>query len=408
MEFAFTALDPRGTKIQERLRADNSQVALKELQGRGLIVLSLAEEKVTVSDTRHTAVSPFSGRKRRVKTEQIVALTRELAIMVETGVSITMAVDTLLTHADNLTIRDALFEARADLAEGKSISQSLGKHPKVFPKLFIDLIRTAEAGGSLDETLNRAADYIESSHEMKRKVTGAMIYPGVLLTATLLVLTFLLTFVVPQFQEMFVKMNADIPVSTQILFALSDFLRLRWWLLFLGIAALFFGSRQALKQPANQQRWTHVVHRLPIFGNLVKKVAMSRMLRSLATLNSSGVSLLVSLQTASQTAQNVLYEKALLQVRSQVEQGASLTEAITASGIFPGMVCQMVAVGENSGRLSSILMRIASYYEREVEAKLKVMTSIIEPVMIVVLGFVVGFIAVSIIVPIYSLVGSVK
>ena len=415
MNFSYTAIDARGATIKERVQADSEDQALRRLQSQGYVVTALqpvagSERGGAAAGAGHAppARGFFALGGQRVKLEQVAVLTRQFAIMIETGVPVTEALDALREHADSPAIARALSETLADLAGGKTISQAMSAHPRVFPKLYVDMVRTAETGGSLDETLNQAADYLEASLEMRRKVSGALTYPAVLLFVALGVLVFMMTYLLPKFSGLFGKMSANIPASTRFLMAASTFLTTHWWTIPLTLVGAVWGTKTILKIPRGRDAVTRIVHRIPVVGDVVKKVAMARLLRALGTLSGTGISLLVALETAGQTSQDSVYERAMSRIKNDIEDGLSLSEAVRDARVFPPMVCQMMAVGEKSGRLTSVLVRVAGFYERDVDARLKTLTSVIEPVMIVVLGLMVGFIAISIIAPIYSMVGSVK
>ncbi|HLJ68940.1 MAG TPA: type II secretion system F family protein, partial [Chloroflexota bacterium] len=270
------------------------------------------------------------------------------------------------------------------------------------------LVSTAEVSGDLDRTLSLAAEYLETTLEMQRKVRGAMTYPVILFLVAVGVIVFMLTYLLPQFRELFTKMNAVIPTETRVMFALSDFLVGRWYVVVAAIAIAIFSVRAFASTREGSYQICRLLQSIPVLGDLRTKIAISRQIRSLGTLMESGVGLLVALTTAAPTAQNVLFEEAMMSAWHRVNEGATLNESMRESGRFPSMVCQMVAVGEKSGRVGSILLRMAAYYEREVDARLKTLSTVLEPLMIVFLGVVVGFLAVSIISPIYSLVSSVK
>ena len=424
MEFAFTAIDAAGGQVKEQIRCDSESQAVQRLQSQGYIILSLdtvggrgrkakANEKGKDSGA---AVSSGSGLnksiplpwKRKLKLDQLTLLTREFAIMIETGVPIVEAIELLREHAENPILQEALEGVHTDLCGGRTLVQAFSVYPNVFPKLYVDMVRTAETGGALDETLNQAADYQELALEMRRKIVGALTYPAILGIVAVMVVLFMLIFLLPQFKDMFSKMGADIPLQTQILLAMSDFLHANWWVVPLTICGAIAAFKAILRVPAGKKAVTKLTHKTPILGDIVKKAILARMLRALGTLSGAGVSLLIALETAQQTAQDVIFEESMTEVRQSVEEGASLSEAVLQTGVFPPMICQMIAVGEKSGRLSPVMLRIAGFYERDIDARLKVLTGVIEPLMIVVLGVIVGFIATSIITPIYSMVGSVK
>ena len=409
MDFTYTALDSRGTKTSERVQAEDDDQALRRLQSQGLVVLSL--EPTRAAQTTGGSVKSLLaslGLTRTAKLEQVVILSRELAIMMETGVPIMEALEALQQHAEDKMMREALAQTHAELTQGKTIAQAMATQPHVFPAVYVSMIRTAETGGSLDETLDQAAEYLESSLEMRRKVSGALTYPAVLMVVAIGVLIFMMTYLLPRFGPLFEHMGADIPTSTRILLATSAFLQQHWWTIPLTLGTGTWSFRTFARTPFGRYVLTRLIHRIPVIGDVVKKVALSRILRALGTLSGAGVSLLLALEMAGQTAQDVLFEAALAQVRQDVEHGISISEAVVKTGAFPPIVCQMMAVGEKSGRLSDVLIRVAKFFERDVDARLKTLAAVIEPFMIVFLGLVIGFIAISVIGPIYSLVGSVK
>lgn len=409
MDFTYTALDAQGARVSERVQAESNDQALRRLQNQGLVVLSLelADAVQAAGRSGKSLIESF-GLSRSAKLEQVVILSRELAIMLETGVPIVEALEALERHAEDKMIKEALGNAHSDLSQGKTIAQAMAAQPHVFPAVYVSMIRTAETGGSFDETLNQAAEYLESSLEMRRKVTGAMTYPAVLMVVATGVLIFMMTYLLPRFGPLFQHMGAEIPTSTRLLLASSAFLQKNWWTIPLTLGGVGFGFRAFAKTPLGRNFLTRMAHRTPAIGDVVKKVALARILRALGTLSGAGVSLLLALEMAGQTAQDVIFEAALGQVRQDVERGVSISEAVTKTGSFPPIVCQMMTVGEKSGRLSEVLLRVAKFFERDVDARLKMLSAVIEPFMIVFLGLVIGFIAISIIGPIYSLVGSVK
>jgi len=413
MEYVITALDTRGAQVEEQLRAGDENDAIQQLQKRGYTILKLAvvserngaNANPALSLPKFSIPNPF---QKRVPFQEVVALTRQLSVMIEAAVPIDEALASLAENTEDPYLREAFQSVCENVSQGRTLSQSLGEYPRIFPKLYVDLVNTAEVSGELDRTLSLAAEYLETSLEMQRKVRGAMTYPIILFVVAAAVIVFMLTYLLPQFRELFTKMNAVVPLETRILFAISDFLTTRWYVLLAMIAAGAAGMRWFSSTQTGNYKICQVLQKVPMLGDLRAKIAISRQIRSLGTLLESGVGLLTALTTAAPTAQNVLYEEALMGAGKRVNEGATLNEAMRSVGRFPSMVCQMVAVGEKSGRVGSILLRMAAYYEREIDARLKTLSTVIEPVMIVFLGVIVGFLAVSIISPIYSLVSSVK
>ena len=405
MEFTYTALNSSGARVEERLQAQDEDSAIRRLQDQGLVVLGLTASKTVDDGARKKSPLPTGGK---VKQEHVVAMSRELSIMIETGVPISDALSLLAEHAENPVIKSTMVATLADVSEGRSLTEAISKHPKIFQKLYVSMVASAEVGGTLHSTLKQAAEYLEMSQEMRRKVKGALTYPIVLDVAMQLVMVFMMVFLVPRFGEMFTHMGVPMPITFTIMMGLSSFLRHEWWLALSMVIGAVFGIRAFLRSPKGNALFTRFLLRIPVLGDTIKKVVMARTLRALSTLLDSGVSMLVALDTVSQVALNVVYEQAFMRARSQVEGGTSLNDAVKATKVFPGMVCQMIAVGEKSGQLTNVLMHVAKYYEREVDARLKALASIIEPVMIVLLGLMVGVIAISIFTPLYSIYDNIK
>lgn len=415
MEYVITALDAKGAQIEEQLRAGDENDAIQQMHRRGYVILRLAESSQggrAAEQAAPAATMPkfnLSGLfAPRVPFQEVVALTRQLSVMIETAVPLDEALAALAENTDDPYLREAFQSITENVSQGRTLSQALAEFPRIFPKLYVDLVNTAEVSGDLDRTLSLAAEYLETMLEMQRKVRGAMTYPVILFLVAVGVIVFMLTYLLPQFRELFTKMNANIPMETKILFALSDFLMLRWYVLIGIIVAAGAGIRWFASTRQGGYQISALLQKVPILGDLRTKIAISRQIRSLGTLMESGVGLLVALSTSAPTSQNVLFEEAMLGAYKRVNEGTTLHEAMRETGRYPSMVCQMVAVGEKSGRVGNILLRMAAYYEREVDARLKTLSTVLEPLMIVFLGVVVGFLAVSIISPIYSLVSSVK
>ena len=420
MEFTYIAINPNGAKVTSQLAADTEDAAVKQLQKQGFVILNLMQgaaataqkkgrsAKVASDEFVPEGQSPKKKTAKRIKSDDVTQLSRELAIMIESGVSIIEAIDSLGTHNDNLAIQQMMMQLKGRLHEGVGLGDAMAQFPKLFSTMYVSMIRTAEVGGRLAETLNQAAEYQEASQEMKRKVKGAMAYPVVLLVVTSIVLIFMLTFVIPQFSQLFTRMNAKLPIQTAILMSASVFLKERWYLIPIVGLSGFFGGRAFLKTETGRRTLTLLSLKFPGIKDIVVKVAVARILRALGTLLESGVSLLVALEMAAQSVSNYHFERAMKVIVQSVSEGKPLTQAMRETGVFPPMICQMISVGEKSGKLSSVLLRMAKFYEAEVDARLKMLSSILEPVMIVVIGIMVGGMAVSIIGPIYSLTDAVK
>lgn len=423
MEFLYTALDGRGAQIRQQIEADSADVALDQLHNQGLVVLALEARRTrsrsgkinmpvatVAQQTARDSLRPARHRfgERRVRTEQIVALTHELSILIETGVPIVEAVDLLMRDEPHPRIREALRAFKEGISEGRGLADSMQRYPDIFPSAYVRMVRTAEVGGNLDITLARAARYVEDQYTLKRQVNAAMAYPKILMVITGGVILFMLLFLIPRFGELFIRMHAPMPFHTRLLLGCSSMLRQHWWNTPVLLLSGALGQRLLLRNPLINSLFGKLLLRLPIAGDLICKIEMVRLLQTLGMLLDSGVPLLIALETAGQTLQHSAFIRAVQEASRQIAEGKPIAAALGATHTFPTTLCQMAAVGEKAGQLSSVLLRMAEHYEQEVSSRLKSLNTILEPLMIVFLGVVVGLVAVSIIDPIYSLMDGIK
>lgn len=413
MNFTFSAINSQGLSVRERLEAESEQEALEALHNRGLTVLALSapRQRPHLDGGAANLLSSITSRfavTKRVRPEQIVALTRELSILIETGVPLLDGVEVLIKDEANPTVRRALLSFRKEINEGRGMADVMAGLPQIFPANYVRMVRTAEKSGKLDETLSRAADYLEKTHEMWSKVQSALTYPKILLFITLGVTLFMLLFLIPRFQEMFTRMNAPLPLYTQLLVGASKLLRERWWVAALLTPILALSLRASLRHPIGQRFAAFVLLRLPVAGDLIRRIETARLIRSLGALLDAGVSLLEALETAGYSVQHRVFTRAVETVRRQVAEGQPIAAAFAETRLFPTALCQIMAVGEKSGRLSAVLIRMAAYYEQEVDNRLKKLSTLLEPLMVVFLAVVVGMVAVAVILPIYSLMDNMK
>ena len=319
MEFTYTALNTQGIKISELLQAEDEDQAVRRLHEQGLTVVALAPH--SAKQTQSSKLNARFGRSK-IKPDHIVGMTRELAIMIETGVPIVDAFGLLAEHAENPSIRRAMINTLQELNQGRTITQAMSNQPKLFPKLYIAMVASAEVGGTLHSTLNQAADYLEASQEMRRKVKGALTYPTVLVVAMIGVLIFMMVFLIPRFTDLFSHMNVQIPPTMRMMMAVSTFMRKDWWALPFIAGGSFFGMRMLLRSPRGSRQAMKLMLRLPIVGDTIRKLCVARILRALSTLQETGVSLLQALDTITQLAQNVIYEEAIIKMKAMVEGGS--------------------------------------------------------------------------------------
>jgi len=399
--YAYKALTPTGATKDNRIEAGSEAQARSMLRLRGEHVVSLRE--LSVGQAKPAAV-----RGKKPTADDVAGTVRQLSIMVRAGVPLVEGLSGLAEQAKSPVLAHALSTMASDVSQGSALSEAFAQHPTVFPTLAAEMAQMAEAGGNLAESLAKLADHLESGAEITRKVRGALAYPIVVMCISVVTVLVMVTFILPRFTKLFKQMGAKVPWTTQALIATSHAVTTYWYLFVGGAFAVFYLTRRYLRTPAGRRKFDALALRLPIVGDVVNKIVLSRVLACMSTLLGSGVPMLKALQTAGAAANNEIVKEALLQASREVAEGNATSQSLRSAGIFPPLVLQMVASGEKTGELPSMLEYVCSLYDRETEAKVKSLTSIIEPIMIVLLGVIVGFIAMSVIVPIYSLVGGVK
>ena len=396
--FAYVARTREGKVKKGSMEAENRQALMNTLRSGGL-----------TPDRNSIKVKGSSGRlrnlsKRRVKTAELLIFTRQLATMINAGLPLLQCLDILGEQTDDPIFSKVIAKIAGSVEGGETFSDALRSYPKAFPDLYISMIRAGEVSGDLDGVLMRLADYLEATAELKRRVRGAMTYPVVSLAIIIVIATGLILFVVPQFEKIFNDMGADLPVSTQLLITTSSTLR-SWKALILvaGMIGAFMGLRVYDKTPAGHYNLDAIKLRIPIFGMLLRKVAISRFSRTLATLTRSGVAILQALEIAERTAGNEVFSRVIRATADGVRNGETLAEPLSRSGEFPPMVTRMIGVGEKTGALEVMLEKIGDFYDAEVKALVDNLTSMIEPILLVVMGVVVGGIIIGLFMPIMSL-----
>jgi type IV pilus assembly protein PilC len=398
--YRYNAMDANGRTVTGTLDADSLELVRSKLADLSYHVLSIRETK-----SRQGFQDWFTGIQR-VKLRDLVMFSRQFATMIDAGLSVVKCLDILQKQTRNPKLKDTIAEVKRDVAGGMSLTEAFQKHPRVFSPLFVNMIRSAEVGGILDTVLDRLAMFLEKEQETKNKIKSAMTYPVVVFCFAMLMLLALLFFVLPKFKGIFETMGLDLPLTTRLMLNFSEYMRLYWYIALVGTV----GSVILIKIFARTQKGRYAIDaaklKLPVFGDLLLKSAVSRFARTFGTLISSGVPVLRALEIVADTSGNCVISETVIRARSSIKEGEKISTPLFGSKIFPVMVTQMIAVGEETGRLDQMLVKVANFYDDEVDATLKGLTSLIEPLMIVGLGVIVGFIAVSVISPIYSLVGS--
>jgi type IV pilus assembly protein PilC len=343
-----------------------------------------------------------------VGTKDILVFTRQFSVMIDAGLPLVQALDIIGTQADNATFRAALLAVKAKVEAGSTFADALGDHPKIFDELFVQLVRAGEIGGILDTILQRLGAYIEKNDKLARRVRGAMVYPAIVLTVAIGVVLVLIAFVVPTFEKMFKDMGGALPGPTQFLVDLSAGFRSRWYL-FLGIpAALYVAFKAYISKGKGQEQWHEFVLKTPMFGPLVRKVAVARFTRTLGTMLSSGVPILDALEIVAKSSGNKTVEKAIYYVRAKISEGKNIAGPLAETKVFPPMVVQMIGVGEATGAMDQMLGKIADFYDDEVDVAVGALTSAIEPLMMVFLGGTVGYFMIAMYLPIFTMASAVK
>jgi type IV pilus assembly protein PilC len=399
--FAYKAKTSAGLVMEGSIDADEQKNAVEKLRAQKLVVLQIVEKVDSPLDKIRAMIK--RNKKGEVTSKDLVLFSRQLSTLVSAGVPIVQSLGILETQAENPAFKEVLAGVKSDIEAGLSISDALKKHPEAFPDLYTSMVKAGELGGILDTILERLTVYMESSEALKAKVKSAMMYPAIVLSICAVVTCFLMVFVIPTFKNIFASFGAELPLPTQILINISDTMKQFWYVL---VAVPYFGYKGFLKwyaTPAGQKIVDRQILKAPIFGIILKKVAVARFTRTLGTLIKSGVPIMQALETVAQTAGNVIIAEAVLLTRESIREGGHLSDPLKKSGIFPNMVTSMISVGEETGALDIMLGKIADFYDQEVDTAVKGLTSLIEPIVIVVMGVVIGTIVVAMFMPMFGL-----
>jgi len=400
--FRYSAMDASGRTVAGVLDAENLESVRTRLGELRYHVLNIREIKT--SGWGKGLLSGF----QRVKLRELVLFSRQFATMIDAGLSVVKCLDILQQQCKDPLLREVIAATKHDVAAGASLTEAISKHPRVFSPLYVNMIRSAEVGGILDRVLDRLATFLEKEQEVRNKVKSAMMYPSMVLMFAIMMLMALLFFVLPKFKEIFESMEMKLPPTTKFLMGFSGFATRHWYVFAVAGVALVIAYKAFARTDAGRYQIDALKLKIPLLGELALKTSVSRFARTFGTLVASGVPVLRALEIVADTAGNRLVCEAVNRARASVKEGEKISAPLYASRIFPVMVTQMISVGEETGRLDHMLTKVSDFYDDEVEATLKGLTSLIEPLMIVGLGGIVGFIAVSVISPIYQLVGSIK
>lgn len=394
--FKYIAKNRDSRTVGGKIAAENKTAVIEELRKRQLTIISIEEIK-------EKTVRQSTFKSRKVKADEIVIFTRQLATMVEAGIPIIQGLDALQEQTTHPLFKKVIVSVRDDIQHGSSLSASFAKHTNVFDSLFVNMVKVGETGGVLSTILDRIASYFEKILRLKRKVKSALVYPIVVVSMAVIITIILLVKVVPTFKGIYDSFGRELPGLTQALLTASDILKknLLWFVG--GVVVIIVALRQWYKTSKGALMIDRAVLRMPIFGDLMRKVAISRFSRTLATLIQSGVPILESLEIVGKAIGNRVLELVIDEVKMSVREGESLTGPLAKSGVFPPMVTRMISIGEKSGQMEKMLLKIAEFYDDQVDAAVDALTSIIEPLIIGFLGIVIGFIVIALFLPILTI-----
>lgn len=393
--FEYTARTASGQETNGTVNATTREDAVQQLRRNRMVVVRVREKKK-------------QARARGVPTRDIVIFTRQFATMINAGLPLVQALDILAKQSDNKSLSEVTQQVVYDVESGNTLADALEKHPNAFSQLYVNMVSAGEAGGILDTILLRLAGFLEKNDAIIRKVKGAMIYPAVIMAVAAIAIIVLLVFVIPTFQSMFASVGLELPLPTRIVIGMSQLLQGFWWAFILGAVALVFVTRRYYATDGGQLVIDRLLLRLPVLGDVLRKSAVSRFTRTLGTLLSSGVSILEGLEITARTSGNRVIHDAVMKARTSIAGGETIAAPLEDSGVFPPMVTSMISVGEATGGLDEMLSKVADFYDDEVDAAVGALLSLMEPIMIVFLGGVVGGMIVAMYLPIFDMINAVQ
>ena len=379
--------------------------ATMDAPSREAVVESLRKQRLAVVKVDEQAKKKISGS---IKMRDIVIFTRQFSTMINSGLPLVQALDILAKQSENKALQEVTRQVVFDVESGQTVADALRRHPKAFTDLYVNMVAAGEAGGILDTILMRLATFLEKNDALIRKVKGAAIYPGVIMSVAAIAIIVLLVFVIPVFEKMFASVGLALPLPTRVVIMLSDFLLGYWWAVILGIGAFVFLLKHYYKTSDGKLRIDKIMLHVPVLGDVIRKSAVSRFTRTLGTLISSGVSILDGLEITAKTAGNRVVQDAIMASRASIAGGETIAAPLEKSKVFPPMVISMISVGEQTGGLDEMLTKIADFYDEEVDAAVSGLLALMEPVMIVFLGVVVGGMVIAMYLPIFDMINAVQ
>lgn len=404
--YACTVRDAKGQQVTKSIEAESLNQARAKLREQGLFPIDIKEKQG--GDDILKPLNDFLLRFQKVKLKEMVIFTRQFATMINSGVALLRALNIMVEQAQTEVFKRILGQVRDGVEEGRSLSECMADHPKTFSKLYVSMVSAGEIGGVLDEVLNRLATFLEANARLIGQLKSAMTYPAVVFVIATAIFIFLLSFVLPIFKEMFDAMNVELPAFTLMLINMSTFVRTQGLLLFVGVVVAIVSLVNFVKTPFGRSWFDNVALKAPIFGSIIRKVAVARFTRTLGTLLRSGVPLMTALEITQDTAGNVHIAAGIAKVREAVSEGEGMTKPLEQTKLFPPMVTQMISIGEESGNVDAMLSKVADFYDEEVEQAVKALTSLLEPLMMVLIGGMVGSMIIGMYLPMFSVISAIQ
>ncbi|GAB4330324.1 MAG: type II secretion system F family protein [Candidatus Abyssubacteria bacterium] len=401
--FQYTARDKSGASRSGVIEADSKQDLIQKLRSKGLVPTAIYEGAAPAAAGARNKAVTGTRKGKKVKSEEMILFTRSLATMVNAGLPLLQGIDIMIEQTESVNFKRVLTQIGQDIEAGMTFSDALKKHPKVFTDLYSSMVRAGEASGNLDGILVQLAEYLEATEKLKREIKSAMTYPVIALVIVVAIASGLLVFIVPKFQEIFDSLGGQLPAPTLMLINLSNFVRHSILIVLGVIFAVVVAVRYYISTPAGRYQFDSLKLRVPVFGPLFRKVAVSRFARTMSTLTRSGVPVLAALEIVQRTTGNEVIARAVAGSQSSIKAGATIADPLARSGVFPLMVTRMIDVGERTGSLDELLTKISEFYDQQVEAAIASLTSLIEPMLILFLGVVVGGMVLALFLPIFKL-----
>ncbi len=427
--YEYTALDKKGRSAKGVIEADSQKQAKTKLKSQGVFVTKISESrtgrtqsaKEKSADKAAAASSTLGERlealsqknllqqfRDRIALQDVVIFSRQLATLLSAHLPLVQSLNALSEQTENPALRRVVTEVKDQVNEGSSLATAMRKHPKVFPPLYTNMIQSGESSGSMDVVCRRLADFLESQLSLNRKVSGAMIYPAILILLATTVVAFMMTAVMPKILTIFESQGQSLPLPTRVLQAISNGMMHWWWLVLILGGAGFYSFRKWKETPRGHEAFDTFMLKVPVFGLLIRKVAIARFTRTLSTLLTSGITILQALDITKNVLNNVVLENAIAKARESISEGSSIAGPLKASGVFPPIVTHMVLVGEQSGELEQMLLKVADTYDDEVSQTISTLTTLLEPVIIVIMAVVILLIVIAVLLPIIQMTSAIK